>query len=116
MSVARVLQYETTAEGVRHNNGFTTIVTAPIGIDVSQLMQKRYVILQSCGRSDGSWHLFSRDPEVAENTALLLERYRDLKVVVARDKLDRVKGVRQVRPDPLFGLDYRNRCTTEIAE
>lgn len=49
----------------------------PMGIDVRSLTMKR------------------KDPEVAEWVTLLKKRYEGLKLLVGRDKLDEVQGVRK---------------------
>lgn len=78
-NVSRILQLEATPKGIQldSNGGFTAVGTFPIGIDVAQLKQRR------------------TDPEVSEWVARLRERYEGRKIVVGRDKLDSIKGVRQ---------------------
>ncbi|KAJ7581039.1 glycosyltransferase family 20 protein [Mycena floridula] len=56
---------------------FVDVGVFPMGIDVWQLKAKR------------------RDPEVAEWVTLLKQRYSGMKILVGRDKLDEIQGVRQ---------------------
>lgn len=76
-TVSRILQLEATPKGVQTESSFTTVSPFPIGIDPRNLNAKR------C------------DPEVAEWIAKLTERYEGKKVIVGRDKLDWIRGVRQ---------------------
>ncbi|PWN42869.1 hypothetical protein IE81DRAFT_323008 [Ceraceosorus guamensis] len=80
-TVSRILQLEATPKGIQMDSsrggGFVTVSAFPIGIDVRNLNRKR------------------ADPEVGEWVAKLRERYDGKRVIVARDKLDWIKGVRQ---------------------
>lgn len=76
-TVSRILQLEATPKGVQAETFFTTVSSFPIGIDPRNLNAKR------------------ADPEVAEWVAKLTERYQGKKVIVGRDKLDWIRGVRQ---------------------
>lgn len=75
-TVGRILQYEATPRGVHHDGVFTTVAPCPIGIDVSALNARR------------------QEREVYEWVARLSERYAGMHVIVGRDKLDWIKGVR----------------------
>ena len=75
-TVGRILQLETTPRGVHHDGTFTTVSPCPIGIDVSALNARR------C------------EPEVFEWVQRLAERFADKYVIIGRDKLDWIKGVR----------------------
>lgn len=76
-TVSRILQLEATPKGVQAETFFTTVSSFPIGIDPRSLNAKR------------------SDPEVTEWVAKLTERYEGKKVIVGRDKLDWIRGVRQ---------------------
>lgn len=76
-TVSRILQLEATPKGVQTETFFTTVSSFPIGIDPRNLNAKR------------------ADPEVREWVAKLTERYEGKKVIVGRDKLDWIRGVRQ---------------------
>lgn len=75
--VFRVLGLEATPKSIVFENGIVHVSAFPIGIDVQGLTVKR------------------RDPAVAECVQSLRERYPGVKMIVARDKLDEVQGVRQ---------------------
>ncbi|KAG7091994.1 hypothetical protein E1B28_008381 [Marasmius oreades] len=61
-----------------HGKGrFVDVGVFPMGIDVNQLNEKR------------------KDPEVAEWVDILKQRYNGMRLVVGRDKMDGVQGVRQ---------------------
>ncbi|CAO1616127.1 unnamed protein product [Parajaminaea phylloscopi] len=76
-TVSRILQLEATPKGVQAETFFTTVSSFPIGIDPRCLNAKR------------------ADPDVAEWVSKLTERYEGKKVIVGRDKLDWIRGVRQ---------------------
>lgn len=76
-TVSRILQLEATPKGVQSQTFFTTVSSFPIGIDPRSLNAKR------------------SDPDVAEWVNKLTERYEGRKVIVGRDKLDWIRGVRQ---------------------
>lgn len=76
-TVSRILQLEATPKGVQTESFFTTVSSFPIGIDPRNLNAKR------------------SDPDVAEWVTKLAERYEGKKVIVGRDKLDWIRGVRQ---------------------
>ncbi|CAG8621597.1 9808_t:CDS:10 [Funneliformis mosseae] len=74
---SRILSLETTPKGIQLENNFVSVGIFPIGIDIQALNEKR------------------KDPEVREWIGVLGEKYHGKKLVVGRDKLDYVKGVRQ---------------------
>ncbi|CDW99593.1 hypothetical protein [Sporisorium scitamineum] len=76
-TVSRILQLEATPKGVQLEGSFVTVAPFPIGIDVRSLNAKR------------------RDPEVSEWVAQLRQKYAGKRIIVGRDKLDWIKGVRQ---------------------
>ena len=76
-SVFRILGLEATPKAIVLDNGLVHVSAFPIGIDVQGLTAKR------------------RDPAVAEWVHSLREKYPGVKMIVARDKLDEVQGVRQ---------------------
>ncbi|KAG0086829.1 hypothetical protein BGZ93_007155 [Podila epicladia] len=73
----RLLAYETSPKGIQLENTAVNVGIFPIGIDTQSLAVKR------------------KDPEVAQWVKEIKERYSGMKLIVARDKLDYVKGVRQ---------------------
>jgi trehalose 6-phosphate synthase/phosphatase len=74
---SRVLNIETATDGVQLDGRLVNVVCGAIGIDPDKLNVRR------------------QDPEVAQWVNILKERYRDKKIIVTRDKLDHVRGVRQ---------------------
>ncbi|KAE8268566.1 hypothetical protein A4X09_0g3786 [Tilletia walkeri] len=81
-TVSRILQLEATPKGIQLDSisgrgGFVTVNAFPIGIDVRSLNLKR------------------REPDVKEWIQRLETRYEGRKIIVGRDKLDWIKGVRQ---------------------
>lgn len=76
-TVGRILQEETTARGVQLARSFVTVAPFPIGIDVHALNRRR------------------NEPEVHEWVVRLQERFAGKHVIVGRDKLDWIKGVRE---------------------
>lgn len=73
----RLLSVEATPKGIQLANGFSRVGVFSIGIDVKALNQRK------------------REAEVAQWRATLQERYAGFKVLIARDKLDEIKGVRK---------------------
>ncbi|KAF8890790.1 glycosyltransferase family 20-domain-containing protein [Gymnopilus junonius] len=63
-------------DGVVERGRFVDVGVFPMGIDVRQL------------------HLKKHEPEVAEWVQVLKQRYAGMKIVVGRDKLDEIQGVR----------------------
>jgi len=74
---SRLLIVEATNEGVQLDNHFVNVVSRPIGIDPKGLMTAR------------------EEPAVQEWIDVMSERYKGKKLIVARDKLDHIRGVRQ---------------------
>ncbi|PHH73084.1 hypothetical protein CDD80_4068 [Ophiocordyceps camponoti-rufipedis] len=74
---SRLLAVEATPQGVQLEDRFVDVVSMAIGIDPISLAAHR--------ASD----------DVARWIRILGERYRDKRLIVARDKLDHVRGVRQ---------------------
>jgi trehalose 6-phosphate synthase/phosphatase len=74
---SRILSIEATADGVQLENHFVNVWSLPIGIDPKALS------------------LVREEPEVQEWIKALQERYAGKHVIVARDKLDSIRGVRQ---------------------
>ncbi|KAA1466828.1 alpha-trehalose-phosphate synthase [Dentipellis sp. KUC8613] len=75
-TVARILVLETLPKGIQVDGHFVDVAVFPMGIDVKTLTEKK------------------REPEVAHWVQVLKERYQGVKLVVGRDKLDEVQGVR----------------------
>ncbi|KAF2083858.1 glycosyltransferase family 20 protein [Saccharata proteae CBS 121410] len=74
---SRLLVVEATNEGIQLENRFVNVAWLPIGIDPKGLQATR------------------NDPNVAEWIKSLEERYKGKHLIVARDKLDHIRGVRQ---------------------
>lgn len=74
---SRILTVEATNEGVQLEDRFVNVGTFPIGIDVKALDRRR------------------EDEDVAEWMRIIKEKYSAKHLVVARDKLDNIRGVRQ---------------------
>ncbi|KAH9990884.1 alpha-trehalose-phosphate synthase [Russula vinacea] len=75
-TVSRILALETLPKGIQLDDHFVDVGVFPVGIDVRALKEKR------------------RDAEVAQWVQTLKDRYAGVKLVVGRDKLDEVQGVR----------------------
>jgi trehalose-6-phosphate synthase len=73
---SRLLCVEATNDGVQLEERFVDVINLAIGIDPVALSEHR------------------EEPAVAEWLAVMQERYRGKKLIVARDKLDHVRGVR----------------------
>ncbi|CAE6425285.1 unnamed protein product [Rhizoctonia solani] len=76
-TVSRILTLEALPGGIDLGSSLCEVAIFPIGIDVLALAEKR------------------RDPTVQEWVDVLKERYAGMKMIVGRDKLDEVQGVRQ---------------------
>ena len=74
---SRLLTVETTAEGVQLDDHFVNVTNEAIGINPPAIQEAREA------------------EEVQEWIKNIQERYRDKLLIVARDKLDNVHGVRQ---------------------
>ncbi|KAF8575194.1 glycosyltransferase family 20 protein [Ramaria rubella] len=76
-TVSRILSLEAVPKGITTREGkFVDVAVFPMGIDVRTLNIKR------------------KEPEVGEWVQLLKMRYAGMKLIVGRDKLDEVQGVR----------------------
>ncbi|KAJ7784837.1 glycosyltransferase family 20-domain-containing protein [Mycena maculata] len=83
-TVSRVMAYEALPRGIQVSEGegdgrrirFVDVGVFPMGIDVQQLEEKK------------------REPDVAEWVQVLKQRYAGMKILVGRDKLDEIQGVR----------------------
>jgi trehalose-phosphatase len=73
---SRLLNVEATNDGVQLEDRFVDVISLAIGIDPIALNKNR------------------EDETVAEWLVVMQERYRGKKLIVARDKLDHVRGVR----------------------
>ena len=74
---SRILCVEATNDGVQLEDRFVDVINLAIGIDPVALDMNR------------------TDPDLARWLGTMQERYRGKKLIVARDKLDHVRGVRQ---------------------
>ncbi|KAG0076071.1 hypothetical protein BGZ93_002644 [Podila epicladia] len=74
---SRILSVESNPKGIQLENTAVNIGIFPIGIDTKSLNVKR------------------QDPDVAQWAKVLKEKYAGKKLIVARDKMDYIKGVRQ---------------------
>ncbi|KJZ80097.1 hypothetical protein HIM_00811 [Hirsutella minnesotensis 3608] len=74
---SRLLSVEATPEGLQLEDRFVDVVSTAIGIDPVSLAKHR------------------AEPDVLRWLRILQERYKGKKLIVARDKLDHVRGVRQ---------------------
>ncbi|KAJ9630642.1 Trehalose-6-P synthase/phosphatase complex subunit [Taxawa tesnikishii (nom. ined.)] len=74
---ARLLIVEATTEGVQLEDRFVNVIYQSIGIDPDAMTLAR------------------NDPDVQEWISVLQERYKGKRLIVARDKLDHIRGVRQ---------------------
>ncbi|KAI2636103.1 family 20 glycosyltransferase [Xylaria nigripes] len=73
----RLLSVEATDEGIQLEDRFVHVTNNAIGIDPVSL------------------DLHRQDPEVMKWINIMKDRYKDKKIIVGRDKLDLVRGVRQ---------------------
>ncbi|KAH9888296.1 glycosyltransferase family 20 protein [Xylariomycetidae sp. FL2044] len=74
---SRLLAVEATTDGIQLEDRFVNVTSHAIGIDPVNLDAHR------------------RDAEVMKWIEIMKDRYKDKKIIVARDKLDHVRGVRQ---------------------
>ncbi|KAG5947521.1 hypothetical protein E4U53_006417 [Claviceps sorghi] len=74
---SRILSVEATPEGIEMEDRFVDVISTAIGIDPISLNKNR------------------RQQDVLRWLRILQERYKGKKLIVARDKLDHVRGVRQ---------------------
>ena len=73
---SRLLGFEAMSNGVQLDHRFVNVGSFPIGIYPEALDEGR------------------DDPEVADWISIISEKYPDKKIIVARDKLDHIRGVR----------------------
>ncbi len=76
-TVTRLLNAEATSDGIQLEDRFIDVINMPIGIDPIALDEHR------------------EEEEVKAWLDILREKYKDKKLIVARDKLDHIRGVRQ---------------------
>lgn len=89
---SRLLLADTNEQGIIHNGTFTRVNTVPVGIDATALQEE----LSS--------------PAVVNWKNSIRERWRDSLLLVSRDKLDKLRGVKQkllayeafLKANPLF--------------
>jgi trehalose-phosphatase len=74
---SRLLSVETTGDCIQLEDRFVNVTHTAIGIDPVSL------------------DLHRQDPEVMKWVNIMRDRYKDKKIIVARDKLDLLRGVRQ---------------------
>jgi trehalose-6-phosphate synthase len=74
---SRILAIEATEDGVQLENHFVNVWSSPIGIDPRALATAR------------------DEPEVLTWIKTIKDRYKGKRLIVARDKLDSIRGVRQ---------------------
>lgn len=74
---SRILSVDATPSGIQLDTHYCSVGIQPIGIDITSLHKK------------------ISDPTVSQWVTKLKEKYPDKKLIVARDKLDYIKGVRQ---------------------
>lgn len=74
---SRLLIVEATEEGVQIDDRFINVAAIPIGVDPKGIDEAR------------------TDPEVMEWIDVMQQRYQGKKLIVARDQLDNIRGVRQ---------------------
>ena len=74
---SRLLLVEATPRGVQLEDRFVDVATFPIGVDRATLEARR------------------REPDVTEWLAKVRAKYAGKRLIVARDKLDHIRGVRQ---------------------
>ena len=74
---ARILSVEATSGGLQLEDRFVNVGTFPIGIDPSSLEKRRKAI------------------DVAIWIKMISERYAGKRLIVSRDKMDQVRGIRQ---------------------
>ncbi|KAI9704420.1 MAG: hypothetical protein M1836_007283 [Candelina mexicana] len=76
-SCSRILNVEARKDGIQLEDRFVNVMHLPIGINTVSLGATR------------------SSPDVKEWLDVILEKYHGRKIIVARDKLDHVRGVRQ---------------------
>ncbi|CAL1697858.1 unnamed protein product [Somion occarium] len=81
-TVSRILSAEALPKGIQLEDRFVDVGVFPMGIDVIALTEKRHAFISRA------------NPEVAEWVKVLRQRYAGMKLIVGRDKLDEIQGVR----------------------
>ena len=76
-SCIRVCGYETAAKGIDNQGHITTVAHCPVGVDAERIMRD------------------SQRPGIEPKRQALRDLYEGKKIIVARDKLDVVKGIVQ---------------------
>ncbi|KAL1937908.1 hypothetical protein VTO73DRAFT_12658 [Trametes versicolor] len=76
-TVSRILSAEALPKGIQLEDRFVDVGVFPMGIDVASIAKKK------------------REAEVTEWVQSLRQRYAGMKLIVGRDKLDVIQGVRQ---------------------
>lgn len=74
---SRLLLTDTTEDGLTHSGGFTLVNTIPVGIDAHALQKLLY------------------STAVDEWRSLITERWKGQQLIVSRDLLDKLRGVKQ---------------------
>lgn len=74
---SRLLNVEATKDGIQLEDRFVNVGTFPIGIDPKALKQRR------------------EEKDVDEWIRIIQKKYKGKRLIVARDKLDHIRGVRQ---------------------
>jgi trehalose-6-phosphate synthase len=74
---SRLLSVEATPRGLQLEDRFVDVKKFPIGIDPESLNRRR------------------ENPDVEEWVQIIQEKYKGKRIIVARDKLDHIRGVRQ---------------------
>lgn len=88
-TVSRILTLESVPKGIQTESRFVDVAVFPMGIDVKALNIRR------------------KDPEVTQWVKHLRDRYAGLKMIVGRDKLDEIAGMRhKVKAFELFLEKY----------
>ncbi|KAI3630875.1 hypothetical protein MIR68_012310 [Amoeboaphelidium protococcarum] len=76
-TASRILQCESTPKGILLDNKVVAVGVYPIGVDIINLNLKR------------------QSEDVQQMIEMLKDKYHDKKLIVGRDKLDPIKGVKQ---------------------
>ncbi|KAF9356901.1 hypothetical protein BGX26_004576 [Mortierella sp. AD094] len=91
---SRLLSVETSPKGIQLENTAVNVGIFPIGNGDKNKMAKLKAA-KSKRIDTKSLNVKRQDPEVANWAKMLREKYAGMKLIVARDKLDYIKGVRQ---------------------
>jgi trehalose-6-phosphate synthase len=90
-TVSRILALEALPKGIQTEERFVDVAAIPIGIDVTALLEKRYVAFITTQISTLMLIEVRRNPEVSHWVQVLRQRYAGMKLIVGRDKLDEVQ-------------------------